>query len=128
MVAEPHALPPPAMSTTADARFAALGALYLAAAIALSAYASHAGEALLRPLVSAVAMLAINGLGLLALRDATAVRWSRWPIAIGSALFVASVLIAAGWGQRAPLAPLGGMLMIAGWLLAAFELLRTARG
>lgn len=104
-------------------RFAALGTLMIACGIALLAIASHAGESWLRPSLATAAVLLANGLGLLALHCAHALRYCRWPITVGALLFAVSVLIGAALGVRAQPAPLGGILMIVGWLIAGAELL-----
>ncbi len=106
-------------------RFAALGALMIACGIALLAIASHAGEAIFRPALASDAVLLANGLGLLAMHSATGLRCARWPIALGTLLFASSVLLAASFDLRAQAAPLGGILMIVGWLTAGVELLRA---
>lgn len=106
-------------------RFAALGAVMIACGIGLLAVASHAGDAVFRPALSSGAVLLANGLGLLALHSAHGLRYARWPIALGALLFAASVLLAASLGLRAQTAPLGGMVMMLGWLVAAGELLRA---
>jgi len=95
----------------------------LACGIALLAMASHGSEQALRPLLAAGGVLLVNGLGLLALRAAPEVRYGVWCIAAGALLFSVSVLIGFHFGTRAPLAPVGGGLMMLGWLVSAAELL-----
>lgn len=113
------------LAGVAARRFAALGTLMIVCGIALLAIASHAGESWLRPSLAAAAVLLANGLGLLALHSAYGLRYCRWPIALGALLFAASVLIGAALGLRAQPAPLGGILMMLGWLTAGVELLRA---
>ena len=107
---------------------AACGALCAGAAVALAAYAAHAapgaGQGLLQ---TAAALLFGHGVALAALGRGMPARRRRWALGAllaGSVLFAGSVALhaLAGWPPR--LAPFGGMLMIAGWLLLAFDLLR----
>jgi uncharacterized membrane protein YgdD (TMEM256/DUF423 family) len=113
------------IQSSAARRFAAFGTLMIACGIVLLAIASHAGEAWLRPALAAGAVLLANGLGLLALNSAQGLRYCRWLIAFGALLFALSVLIGVSLGLRAQLAPVGGILMMLGWLTAGVELLVT---
>ena len=110
---------------------AAAGALALAVATGLSAYAAHgvSGDDQVRA-YTAAAMLAVHGLGLLALpRVASGWLWSavRIGLLLGLLLFVGSLLTAVFFGWRAWLAPAGGSLLILSWLLATIALLRVAK-
>lgn len=107
---------------------AACGALCAGLAVALAAYAAHAslgaGQGLLQ---TAAALLFGHGVALAALaRGAAGPRrlGALAALLAGSVLFAGSVALYAllQWPPR--LAPFGGMLMIAGWLLLAFDLLR----
>ena len=116
----------PLPSTTSP--LAACGALCAGCAVALAAYAAHAaagaGQGLLQ---TAAALLFGHGVALAALARGAPGRRRRWAV---RALLAGSVLVAgsialdvlAQWPPR--LAPFGGMLMIAGWLLLAFDLFR----
>jgi uncharacterized membrane protein YgdD (TMEM256/DUF423 family) len=114
--------------STASHPFAACGALCAGVAVALAAWAAHAasgvGQGLLQ---TAAALLFGHGVALAALARGTLGRGRKWALAAllaGSVLFAGSVALHAllQWPPR--LAPFGGMLMIAGWLLLAFDLLR----
>jgi len=103
---------------------AALGALFCAAATALSAYAAHGADALVRGrLESAALFLFLHGLALLVLAP-RGLRWTALGLAAGTLLFSGSLVGAALLGLPTTLAPAGGMLLIASWLLAAIALLR----
>lgn len=106
---------------------AALGALFCAAATALSAYAAHAVDELARARLQPAALfLFLNGIGLLVLtqRRAPGLRWASLGIALGTLLFSGSLVMVALSGGSASLAPFGGSLLILAWLGAAALLLR----
>ena len=107
---------------------AACGALCAGVAVALAAWAGHAAPAAGQGLLqTAAAVLFGHGVALAALARGALGRRRKSVLAAllaGSVLFAGSVALHAllQWPPR--LAPLGGMLMIAGWLLLAFDLLR----
>ena len=102
---------------------AAIGALYAAAGIALSAFAAHASAGGDASRLQTAALFAFgNGAALAALANVQANRPTRialLAIAAGVLLFSGSLVgrVVSGW--PAPFAPLGGMLLIGGWLLFA---------
>lgn len=107
--------------------FAAAGALACGLAVALGAYASHGldGEAARRAGLAALFAFG-HGLALVLLAPAV----GRWRLAAcatllaGLLLFAGSLAGAAllGWPTR--LAPAGGLLLMAGWLMIAIGFLR----
>lgn len=107
---------------------AASGALCCALAAALAAYAAHgaAGDAQLRLAQSALFLFA-HGLALAALAPRAQRRLARIALTLllaGAALFSGSLAFAVFFGASTALAPFGGMLLIAGWLLYAADALR----
>lgn len=107
---------------------AATGALYAAAAVALSAYAAHAveGDAQMRLQTAAVFAFG-HGVALVALAPVARrglARAALLGLCVGVLLFSGSLAgsVLAHWPTT--LAPFGGMLMIAGWLVLAIDLLR----
>lgn len=110
---------------------AALAALQCAAAVALGAYAAHAAsiEAAGR-LERASLYLFLHGIAVIGLsgrRPPTLpVRLVCLLLLAGSLLFGGSLTGAALFGLSTALAPWGGMMMIAGWLLAAYAVLRRS--
>lgn len=109
---------------------AVLAPLYCAAGVALGAYASHGSLApLARERLALAALFAFgHGLGLVALRaqDSRLALLARWAIAAGVALFSGSLAAAALAALPTAAAPAGGMLMICGWVLLAFDAARDA--
>ena len=117
----------------------AAAALLLALATALGAIASHAlGGSLdadaLHSFETAVQYQFIHSLGLLAVAILAERRPSR-PLLLGASLLLTGILLFCGGvyassldGPRwiARLAPAGGVILIAGWLLAAVALLLAA--
>jgi uncharacterized membrane protein YgdD (TMEM256/DUF423 family) len=107
--------------------FAALGALLCGLSVAAGAYAAHAADpAAARRLAIAAVFAFGHGLALIALRaragkPAIAVRGA---LLAGVLMFAGSLAWAATTGGQPRLAPFGGTLLILGWLLAVFELLR----
>ena len=104
------------------------GTLCAAAAVALAAYAAHGveGEAQSRLLLAAVFAFG-HGLALAALAPAATRRLGRLALSLlylGALLFAGSLVfnVLAQWPTT--LAPLGGMLLIAGWLIYAADSLR----
>ena len=107
---------------------AAGGALSAAAAVALSAYAAHAaiGPGQSRLQTGAVFAL-LHGVALAALaRDAERMlaRIALAALLLGLLLFSASVAMSVLLQWPSTLAPLGGMLLIAGWIAYAVDRLR----
>jgi uncharacterized membrane protein YgdD (TMEM256/DUF423 family) len=106
---------------------AAIGALLCGIAVALGAYAAHAADpAAARRLAIAALFGFGHGLALVALRARVGklAIFVRGTLLAGVALFAGSLAWAATMGGQARLAPLGGTLLMLGWLLAAVELLR----
>ena len=107
---------------------AAFGALACAAAVGLSAYASHGleGEAAHRVALSALFFFG-HGLALLLIAPG-AVRRLRLAglvvLWLGLLLFAGSLLAAALFQTSTGLAPAGGLLLMLGWLIIAADLLR----
>lgn len=107
---------------------AAAGAVCAAAAVALSAYAAHASDGPAQARLQTAAVFAFgHGLALVLLAPATPRRLGRCALialSLGVLLFCGSVVsgVLAQWPTT--LAPLGGMLLIGGWLLLAIDLSR----
>lgn len=108
---------------------AVLAPVYCAAGVALGAYASHGGLApLAQERLALAALFAFgHGVGLLAVRgrDSRLALTARCAISAGVALFSGSLAGAALAGLPTAAAPGGGMLMILGWLLLAFDSARS---
>ena len=105
-------------------RLAAAGSVLAAAAVALSAYAAHAtlGEAERDWLVRAWQLGLAHGIALAALSPLAVRRWAFYGLGLvlaGTLLFSGSLLLHALATVPAALAPVGGGLMIVGWLLHA---------
>ncbi len=110
-----------------------LGALLAALGIALGAFGAHALKAVLSPQAlgwwdTAVQYQMWSAIGLVALSAAR--RPMRVPgllIAAGSIVFAGSLYVMALADLRwlGAVTPVGGALMIAGWLLAAWNALRA---
>ncbi len=112
----------------ANAWLAASGALLAAIAVALAAYASHAaqGPAQARLQLAAVFVFG-HGLALSTLAPSMPRGLGQGALAAlaaGVVLFSGSLAGAALAQWPTPLAPLGGMLMIAGWLAMTLAFLR----
>ena len=105
----------------------ALAALLCGVSVALGAYAAHAADGQAKQRLAVAAAFAFgHGLALLVLR-ARAGRLAlvaRLCLLVGTLAFCGSLAGAALWALPTTLAPAGGMLLMAGWLLAAIELLR----
>lgn len=107
---------------------AANGALCAAAAVALAAYAAHGVEADAQARLLLAAVFAFgHGLALAGLAPTTTRRLGRFALLLlylGVLLFSGSLVfnVLAHWPTT--LAPFGGTLLIAGWLLYAVDLLR----
>lgn len=107
---------------------AAVGAILAAAGVALAAYASHAAAgAAQAPLQQAALFAFAHGVALAALAP-LAVRWLAQAalglLLLGVLLFSGGLLAAHAVGAPTTLVPYGGGLMIAGWLLHAFQQFR----
>jgi uncharacterized membrane protein YgdD (TMEM256/DUF423 family) len=122
--------PQPTLPGTASTRrwLAANGALCAAAAVALSAYAAHAATGPAQARLQTAAIFAFgHGLALAVLAPTTQRRLGRCALLalyLGVLLFCGSLVfgVLAQWPTT--LAPLGGMLLVGGWLLFAIDLLR----
>ncbi len=107
---------------------AANGALCAAAAVALSAYASHAVEGIAQSRLQTAALFAFgHGVALAVLAPTTTRvlgRLALMALYLGVLLFSGSLVfnVLAQWPVT--LAPFGGMLLIAGWIAYAIDLLR----
>jgi uncharacterized membrane protein YgdD (TMEM256/DUF423 family) len=123
-----HAQSTPSAARRADRWLAASGALYAAAAVALSAYATHAVEGPAQARLQTAAIFAFgHGLALALLAPTTRHRLGRCALlalSLGVLLFCGSLVssVLAQWPTT--LAPSGGMLLIGGWLLLAIDLSR----
>ena len=106
----------------------AFGALAGAAGVALAAYASHAasGDAQ-RWLFTAAAMALVHGLLLVAYTPGgpRIGAFARFALVLGVLLFSGSLAAAHLFDLPTRLAPIGGSLLIVGWLLVALD---RARG
>ncbi|MDB6163712.1 MAG: rane protein [Xanthomonadaceae bacterium] len=108
---------------------AACGALYCAAAVGLAAYAAHAAIAAGQSRLELAAVFAFgHGVALTALSSSISRGPGRWALSLmaaGVLLFSGSLSGSVLVHWPTTLAPLGGMAMIAGWLVVAFTSLRT---
>jgi uncharacterized membrane protein YgdD (TMEM256/DUF423 family) len=115
-------------SSTPGSKLAAAGALCAALAVALAAYATHAANGEAQALLqTAAALLFGHGIALAALARGAFARRRRvalLALLAGSLLFAGSLALHALVGMQLHLAPAGGLLMIGGWLLLAFDLFR----
>ena len=121
----------------------AVGALLLALAVALGAFGAHGLKGRLDAYSIGVYEKAVlyhflNALGILgvallartgAIGGAGQARVA-WLLLLGILLFSGSLYVLAVSGVRAlgAITPLGGLAFIAGWLLLAYEALRSQRG
>jgi uncharacterized membrane protein YgdD (TMEM256/DUF423 family) len=101
----------------------AAGGLLAAGAVGLSAYASHAVQGEARASLYTAAVFAFgHGVALAALAPRATRRTDRLSLALllaGTLLFSGSVAVSRLAGLSTGLAPMGGMLLIVGWLLHA---------
>lgn len=109
--------------------FASFGALACASAVALGAYAAHASlETLAKTrLDTAVLYLVIHGLALCLFAPRQRTRLDLAPLAgwaVGILAFCGSLVAAALWNTSTAFAPIGGIALIAAWLLQAIASLR----
>jgi uncharacterized membrane protein YgdD (TMEM256/DUF423 family) len=105
----------------------AIASLFCGLSVALGAYAAHVADGQAKQRLAIAAAFAFgHGLALLALRTregAFAIA-TRAAFLAGTILFCGSLAGAALFSLPTGLAPAGGTLLMAGWLLAAFDLLR----
>ena len=108
---------------------AATGSLYAAAAVALSADATHAAASDARAHLQLAAIsLFGHGVALSALAHSvpsTSGRLALCGLLWGTLMFAGSLVLHALLGWPAMLAPAGGMLLIAGWIALAIDGLRS---
>ena len=106
-----------------DRWLAATGAVLAALAVALSAYAAHAASPDAQSRLQLAAVFAFgHGVALAALAPRAQrplMRVASWVLAIGVLLFAGSLVAHVLAAMPTTFAPMGGMLMIAGWLLHA---------
>lgn len=107
---------------------AACGALLAAASVGLSAYAAHAPQGADQVRLQTAAVFAFgHGVALVALDPGVASRCGRLALAtllVGVLLFSGSLTAGAIAHRPTTLAPVGGTLLMAGWLLLAIDCLR----
>lgn len=107
---------------------AACGALYAAAAVALSAYAAHAVGGAAQSRLQTAAIFAFgHGIALAALAPAASRQLGRiamWMLCIGVLLFSGSIAGSVLLQLPTLAAPFGGMLLIMGWIILAIDMLR----
>lgn len=111
-----------------DNRASAICALLCAASVALGAYASHAAEPQDRQRLALAASFAFaHALAVMVMagRDTSLARAARIALLSGVALFSGSLASAALLGTSTAAAPLGGILLLTGWLLAAIDYFRA---
>jgi uncharacterized membrane protein YgdD (TMEM256/DUF423 family) len=112
-----------------DRWLAAIGAVLAALAVALAAYAAHAASPEAQSRLQLAAVFAFgHGVALSALARRVELRTGRialWMLAIGVLLFSGSLVAHVLAALPTMFAPLGGMLMIAGWLLHAISAFRN---
>ncbi|MBB5207395.1 DUF423 domain-containing protein [Chiayiivirga flava] len=117
-------------TTTITQRIAAaFGALGCAVAVALAAYAAHAPLQTVAKgrLEVAVFQLALHALALCIFAPRQRRRFEIAPIfawVVGTLLFCGSLVGAALWNTSTTLAPVGGVLLMLGWVLQAIASLR----
>lgn len=122
------ATPPASTRPLTPRLLAACGAVLLACAVALAAYAAHGvqGDAQSR-LQTAAAFAFGHGLALVALAPRAQARLALVVLAmllLGTLLFCGGLVAVTLFGIDAGVAPFGGMLMIAAWLAWAAVALR----
>ena len=123
------------MSSTIDRPALAAGALFAAAGVMLGAFGAHALRATLSPVAlgwweTAVQYQMWHGLALVALGlSPLRARAAAWLFGAGILVFSGSLYLMALSGTRAlgMVTPLGGLMMILGWLAFAAAALRNAR-
>ncbi|HZX76569.1 DUF423 domain-containing protein [Lysobacter sp.] len=104
------------------------GAILAAAAVALSAYAAHVAQGVDQSRLHSAALFAFgHGIALAALaprRPRMLRTLALVVLLVGTLLFSGSLVLGVMVGMPTQLAPVGGMLMIAAWLVYAVEALR----
>lgn len=107
----------------------AAGAILAALAVGLSAYAAHAASDSAHANLQSAALFALlHGIALAALGSRTPASSTALTallmLFLGTLLFSGSLVAAHVFETRARLAPTGGVLLIAGWLLYALAAFR----
>lgn len=106
----------------------AAGGILAAAGVGLSAYAAHGAEAAARANLQSAALFALaHGIALAALSPHTPRRIGTLALSMllfGVLLFSGSLAAAHFFGVSTPLAPMGGSMILLGWLLFAADALR----
>lgn len=107
---------------------AAAGALLLAVAVALAAYAAHGADGTAQSRLQTAAAFAFgHGLALVALAPGVRAWFAQLVLAVlllGTVLFSGGVASSVLLGTGGAVAPFGGTLLIAGWLAWAAAALR----
>ena len=107
---------------------AAAGGGLAAAGVGLSAYAAHGAEGVARANLQSAALFALaHGIALAALSPHTPRRLGTlalMALLLGVLLFSGSLAAAHFFGTSTRLAPMGGSMIIIGWLLFAVDALR----
>jgi uncharacterized membrane protein YgdD (TMEM256/DUF423 family) len=121
----------------------AVGAALLALAVALGAFGAHGlkdrldpysmtvyEKAVLYHFLHALGILLVALLGRTGALSAAGQTRVAWLLLVGIVLFSGSLYVLAVSGVRAlgAVTPLGGLAFIAGWLLLAYEALRSQKG
>ena len=105
-----------------------LGALACAAAVGLGAYASHGASGEAQSRLGLAALFAFgHGLALFTLSPRANRKFAAMALsllALGLCLFSGSLVAAVFLGTPTTLAPAGGLLLIAGWVMLAIDILR----
>jgi len=108
--------------------FAAAGGVLAAAGVGLSAYAAHGAEGAARASLQSAALFALaHGIALAALSPHAPRRIGMLALAIlllGVVLFSGSLAAAHFFATSTRLAPMGGSMIMLGWLLYAVDALR----
>jgi len=121
----------------------AVGALLLACAVGLGAFGAHGlkerldaysmgvyEKAVLYHFLHALGILLVALLGRVGLIGTVGEARAAWLLLVGILLFSGSLYVLAVSGIRAlgAITPLGGLAFIAGWLVLAYEAVRSQRG
>ena len=121
----------------------AVGALLLAFAVGLGAFGAHGlkgrldayaldvyEKAVLYHFLHALGILLVALLGRVGAISAAGEERVGWLLLVGIVLFSGSLYVLAISGVRAlgAITPLGGLAFIAGWLMLAYDALRSPRG
>ena len=104
------------------------GGVLAAMAVGLSAYASHGAEGQAQANLQTAAMFAFgHGLALAALTAGTVRRMGKtglYALLLGTLLFAGSLSLKVLAGMSSSLAPAGGILLMAGWVVWAIDAVR----